>query len=114
MFDFNTRYKYETVLGEQVIAEDREDCSFIWDNYYDQEEQINEYELTLFVREDEEASLNRKYQESHIQKAYTLREMRGLLEKAGLKFVAAYDAYTKKAPMYTSERITVIAREYGK
>ena len=75
---------------------------------------INEYELTLFVREDEEASLYRKYQESHFQKAYTLREMRGLLEKAGLKFVAAYDAYTKKAPMYTSERITVIAREYGK
>ena len=37
LFDFNTRYKYETVLGEQVIAEDREDCSFIWDNYYDQE-----------------------------------------------------------------------------
>ncbi len=33
---------------------------------------INEYELTLFVREDEEASLYRKYQESHFQKAYTL------------------------------------------
>ena len=45
---------------------------------------------------------------------YTLREIRGLIEKAGLKFVAAYDAYTKKAPMHTSERITVIAREHGK
>ena len=103
IFDFNTEYKYREVLGNQVIAEDRDECSFIWEN-----------ELTLFVREDEEASLYRKYQESHFQKAYTLREMRGLLEKAGLKFVAAYDAYTKKAPMYTSERITVIAREYGK
>ena len=40
--------------------------------------------------------------------------LRGLIEKAGLKFVAAYDAYTKKAPMHTSERITVIAREHGK
>ena len=114
VFDFNTEYKYREILGEQTIAEDREECSFIWDNYYDEDERINEYELTLFVREDEEASLYRKYQESHFQKAYTLREMRGLLEKAGLKFVAAYDAYTKKAPMYTSERITVIAREYGK
>ena len=88
--------------------------TFIGENYYNHTSMINEYELTLFVREDEEASLYRKYQESHFQKAYTLREMRGLLEKAGLKFVAAYDAYTKKAPMYTSERITVIAREYGK
>ena len=43
---------------------------------------INEYELTLFVREDEEEALYRKYQESHFQKAYTLREIRGLIEKA--------------------------------
>ena len=114
IFDLNTVYKYSEILGEQTIAENRDEGSFIWENYYNHTSMINEYELTLFVREDEEASLYRKYQESHFQKAYTLREMRGLLEKAGLKFVAAYDAYTKKAPMYTSERITVIAREYGK
>lgn len=114
VFDFNTEYKYREVIGRRTIAENRDECSFIWENYYNHTSMINEYELTLFVREDEEASLYRKYQESHFQKAYTLREMRGLLEKAGLKFVAAYDAYTKKAPMYTSERITVIAREYGK
>ena len=100
IFDFNTEYKYREVLGNQVIAEDRDECSFIWENYYNHTSMINEYELTLFVREDEEASLYRKYQESHFQKAYTLREMRGLLEKAGLKFVAAYDAYTKSTDVY--------------
>ena len=76
LFDFNTRYKYETVLGEQVIAEDREDCSFIWDNYYDEEEKINEYELTLFVRCGEEEDVYRKYQEVHFQRAYTLEEIK--------------------------------------
>lgn len=114
IFDFNTEYKYREILGNQVIAEDRDECSFIWENYYDRTSMINEYELTLFVQEDEEESLYRKYQESHYQKAYTLREIRTLIEKSGLKFVAAYDAYTKKAPMHNSERITVIARESGK
>ena len=114
VFDMNTVYKYREQLGEQTIAENREESSFIWENYYNHTSMINEYELTLFVREDEEEALYRKYQESHFQKAYTLREIRGLIEKAGLKFVAAYDAYTKKAPMHTSERITVIAREHGK
>ena len=114
IFDFNTVYKYAEVIGDATIAENREDCSFIWENYYNHTSMINEYELTLFVREDEEEALYRKYQESHFQKAYALREIRGLIEKAGLKFVAAYDAYTKKAPMHTSERITVIAREHGK
>ena len=42
IFDFNTVYKYETVIGDSTIAENREDCSFIWENYYDPEEEINE------------------------------------------------------------------------
>ena len=41
IFDFNTEYKYQEILGEQTIAEDREDCSFIWDNYYYEDEKIN-------------------------------------------------------------------------
>lgn len=112
IFDFNTEYKYREILGNQVIAEDREECSFIWENYYDHTSMINEYELTLFVQEEDD--LYRKYQESHFQKAYTLRDIRSMIEASGLKFVTAYNAYTQKAPMHNSERITVIAREYGK
>lgn len=112
LFDFNTEYKYREVLGESTIAEDREECSFIWDNYYDEEDQINEYELTLFIRE--QGDLYRKYQEQHFQKAYTLDTMKRLIEESGLLFEAAYDAYTGNAPDEDSERICVIAREYGK
>lgn len=114
VFDFNTEYKYRELLGEQTIAEVRDDCSFIWDNYYDEEETINEYELTLFVREGEDEGLYRRYQEEHFQKAYTLKRMRSLVEKAGLDYVAAYDAYTRNAPSDASERICVVARERGK
>ena len=76
VFDFNTEYKYREILGEQTIAEDREECSFIWDNYYDEDERINEYELTLFVRDEEQPQLYRKYQEEHFQRAYTLEQIR--------------------------------------
>ena len=34
-----------------------------------------------------------------------------LLSEAGMKFVAAYDAFTKEPPKADSERIYVIARE---
>lgn len=51
LFDFNTEYKYREVMGDCTIAEDRGDCSFIWDNCYYEEERINEYDLTLFIRE---------------------------------------------------------------
>lgn len=113
IFDFNTEYKYKEILGEQTIAEDREVCSFIWDNYYYEDESMNEYELTLFIKE-QDSNLYRKYQEMHYQKAYTLDAMRELIEWSGLEFVTAYDAYTRKAPTETSERICVVAREHGK
>lgn len=114
IFDFNTEYKYKEILGERTIAEEREECSFIWENYYDEEDMINEYVLTLFIQEEEDADLYRKYQEQHFQKAYTLEDMKRLLRRAGLVFETAYDAYTKDEVHEKSERITVIARESGK
>lgn len=114
VFDFNTEYKYREILGERTIAEDREECSFIWDNYYDEDERINEYELTLFVRDEEQPQLYRKYQEEHFQRAYTLEQIRHMLIEAGLEYVTAYDDYTKESPHDRSERICVVAREHGK
>ena len=52
LFDFNTVHKYRDVSGDSTIAEDRGVCSFIWDNRYYEKEQINEYDLTLFIAED--------------------------------------------------------------
>ena len=70
IFDLNTFYKYREILGEQTIAEDREDASFIWDNYFDEEENINEYDLSLFIPEEHGGEiLYRKYEEVHYQKA---------------------------------------------
>ena len=112
IFDFNTKYKYQNVLGDRTIAEKRDECSFIWDNYYYEEEEINEYELTLFIQEKE--NLYRKFEEVHYQRAYTLEQMLQLVKESGLEFVTAYDAFTRKQPTDTSERIYMIAREQGK
>lgn len=112
IFDLNTLYKYRELLGETTISENREEGSFIWDNYFDEEEQINEYDLTLFIRE--ENDLYRKYEETHYQRAYELETVKKLLEQAGMEFVAAYDAFSKEAVKEDSERIYVIAKEHGK
>ncbi len=42
IFDFNTKKKYQNI-GDASIAENREDGSFIWENFYNEEEAINEY-----------------------------------------------------------------------
>ena len=114
IFDFNTVYKYETVIGDTTIAENREDCSFIWENYYYSEEEINEYDLTIFVREDRPGDRFCRFWEKHYQRGYRLTQMQALLEKAGLAFVAAFDADTHADVSEESERIYVVARECKK
>ncbi len=112
IFDFNTVHKYRDILGEQTIAENRDEGSFIWDNYYDEKEEINEYDLTLFIRE--EGELYRRFEETHYQRAYRLDTIVRLLRQAGLTYVTAYDAFTRNQPDDNSERIYVVAREQGK
>ncbi len=114
LFDFNTQYKYEHILGSRTFAESRDACSFIWDNYYDADDRVNEYELTLFIREDAKEERYRRYQEVHYQKGYTLEEIKALIGKSGLEFLGAYDGYTQKPAGTDSERILVAAREQGK
>lgn len=115
IFDFNTVYKYEVVIGDATIAENREDCSFIWENYYHPEEEINEYDLTLFVKNDNGGKNSfGRFEETHYQRGYRIEQMKELVEKAGLEFVAAFDSDTNGGVTPESERIYVIAREYGK
>ena len=111
IFDLNTEYKYKELMGENTFAEDRTESSFIWQNYYDEKERINEYDLTLFIREGE---LYRKFEETHFQRCYSLDEVKAAAETAGMEFVTAYDAFTKDPGKEDSERIYVILREKGK
>ena len=112
IFDLNTVYKYSEILGEQTIAENRDEGSFIWENYFDQEEGINEYDLTLFIREED--GRFRKYEETHFQRAYEQKEVEEAIREAGMELVAVYDAFTKEPPKPDSERLYFVVREHGK
>ena len=112
IFDLNTVHKYRDEIGEETIAESRDGAGFIWENYFDEDSRINEYDLTLFVRED--GDLYRRYDETHFQRAYELSEIRRAAEEAGMEFVTVYDAFTRQAPREDSGRIYVVLREQGK
>ncbi len=112
IFDINTPYKYQEIMGETTIAESREECCFIWENFFDKETRINEYELTLFLHE--EGELYRRFDETHFQRAYELAEVKAAAAEAGMEWVAVYDAFTRETPKKDSQRVHVIVREHGK
>lgn len=111
IFDFKPLYFYKEILSDHIFAEDRDDVSLIWENFFDEESHIHEYHLNIFKRKNKERSDFQKYQEIHKQYAYTLKEIRECVKASGLKWIAAYDAFTKKPPKRNSQRIYVIAEK---
>lgn len=114
IFDLNTEYKYKTILADNTIAENRDDSSFIWENYYYEEERVNEYNLTIYNKTSDEKTedmLYQRFNEVHYQRAYSIETMKRLLKEAGMEFVVAYDAFTYDEPSNTSERVYIIAKE---
>lgn len=114
IFDLNTEYKYANLLGDQTFAENRPDCSFIWENTYDEESRINEYALTLYVQEEE---LFRRFQEFHYQRAYSLTEVKDLIAKSGLVLEQMIEVPEVGEPFEfspvkgTTERVYFVARK---
>lgn len=109
IFDVNTSYKYTELLAENTFAESREEGSFIWDNFYDEETKINEYDLTLFIPEGE--NLYRRFAETHYQRNYEIGTLVSLLHKAGFAEIAIYDDYTDEPLKDTGERAVFVAKK---
>ncbi len=109
IFDLKTLYFYQNILGDQTFCDHQEDCSYTWENNFFEDDNINQYNLTIFVKENN-SELYTKYNEIHHQRAYILEEIIDLLTLAGLEYVTVYDAFTENAPRDDSERIYIIAR----
>lgn len=109
IFDLKTLYFYKEILGDQTFCDHQEDCSYTWENSFFEEDYINQYDLTIFVKQPSD-TLFKRFFETHHQKAYLLSEMVDLLKASGLEYVTAYDAFTENPPNKESERIYIIAR----
>lgn len=128
IFDMNTPYYYRKKLGEQTICENRDEGSFIWENYYDPDTKINEFDMTIYIRrnfEGQNASKTSKdkktagktnnavyyerFEETHFQRAYSITEVKALLKKAGLKDIKVYNAFTKDVPDSVTERVYFVS-----
>jgi SAM-dependent methyltransferase len=113
IFDLNTEYKFKNILAENSFSQTDEDAAYIWENTYDEESKINEYYVNFFVK-DEESGLYERIEECHYEKAYSVDEIKDVINESGMEFVAAFDAFTFDEVKPESERIYIVARENGK
>ena len=112
IFDMNTVYKYKNILGENTFSEVRDQAAFIWENTYDNNKRINEYDLNLFIKL--ENDIYKRFEERHVQRAYTFDEIVSAINSSNMQLEKYLDADTYGDLRENTERILFIAREKGK
>ncbi|HHW30719.1 MAG TPA: class I SAM-dependent methyltransferase [Clostridiaceae bacterium] len=108
IFDINTRYKFEKILGNNVFYSVDNEVTYIWENKYNKKKQICQFDITLFIKEDDKY---RRYDEIHYERAYSEDELRKLAEQSGLKVLNIYDAMKFTHPDNKSERIFFVCKK---
>lgn len=114
VFDLNTPYKYRSQLADNTFTENREQGSFIWENTFDETTGINEYDLTLYIQDEEDPDYFMRFEEVHYQRAYEIETIKKALREGGMDLLEILDADTMTTVLEETERIYVIAREVGK
>jgi len=108
IFDINTEYKFRHILGNNSFCDTDSAAAIIWENYYDELSETNEYFVNIFILE--EQGLYERYEEVHYQRAYKEELIKSLLVKTGFELLGVYDALTFSAPYKESEKIFFIAK----
>jgi len=109
IFDINTEYKFSTILADNTFAASDCDAAYIWENFYDPADKINEYALTCFVQE-REGNTYRRFDETHFQRAYGADEISTALAAANLHLLAQFAELSFESPKSDAQRIFFVAQ----
>ena len=106
LFDVSSPYKFRKVLAANTFTEETDEYAYIWKNNYDPKTRLCAMELTGFVKNGAQYD---RFTETHLQRSYTVDELRKALGKAGFTDIRAYDAFTRNPVKRNSERIQFAA-----
>ncbi len=109
IFDVNTPFKAESVLGNNTFVSEENGVFIAWQNEYDKNLKTNNIYLDFFM-ETAEGKYERKSEEI-TEKVYLESEIEEALNEAGLRIEAIFDDMKKTPPTEKSQRVFYVTRK---
>lgn len=107
LFDMNTLYKHEHILGNETYIYDMEHVYCVWQNRCHKDGRVD-IQLDFFHPQD---GLYARSTERFSERAYPTEEVVDRLHRAGFGQVQIYDELTFHAPKETSQRLVFAAKK---
>ncbi len=108
IFDVNTVYKHEHILGNNNFVIENEKVYCVWQNEFERE--TNTVNITLDFFAEGNGAYYRTAEEFS-ERAYTQDEIEKALQSAGLKIEAIFEEMSENAPTVTTARAVYVTRK---
>ncbi len=109
IFDLNTLYKAQSILGENTFVSEENGVFLAWQNEYDAKARINDIYLDFFIK-GKDGKYTRK-SENIKERVYLENEVNSALKEAGFEVLAVLDDMKKTPPTDKSQRVFYVARK---
>lgn len=108
IFDVNSEYKFEKVLGNNTFHHVEEDLVYIWQNSYDGSRKLCRFDLTVFAGQGPSCS---RFDEVHYERAYSTAEIVKLSSDSGLELCSVFGEFSTRKPHKRCERIFFVCKK---
>ncbi len=108
-FDVSTPYKLSTRLGDRIFTSSEDDMVYVWQGQYSEKHHILDIHLDIFAETD--GGLYRRIREDQRQRAYSDKELSGLLVSAGFTDIRLFGDRTMTEPAPNSLRWHITAQK---
>lgn len=106
VFDINSENKLKEVLGNNTYVYEYKNIFYTWQNFFDEEENIVDFLLDFFIKED---GVYHRITEEQSEKIYPLDKIIELLKKSNFKKIDFIDFDTGLEIKSNTQRILIIA-----
>lgn len=109
LFDCHSLFKMEHIYAQNTYGELDAPLTYLWQCYYDQEEQVVDHELSFFVQQSD--GKYERFDEFHQQKAYHEEKLKEMLLQVGFEILQISADFTHDIPVESSERLFFVAKK---
>ena len=109
IFDVNTLYKHQKVLGNNTFIYETEDVFCSWQNTLLDDNATVSMDLDFFIETEDECYARET--EQITETAYSLSQWEAMLQAAGFELLEVRDGYTENAPTDKTERYLFVCRK---
>jgi len=106
LFDVNTPYKHEHILGDSTFVYETDDVFCVWENEYIGDG-ATDIQLDFFERD---GDIYRRSSDGFTERAFPRGTIEKLLTEAGFEICGVFEYPTDNEPSETSEKLTFAAR----